>query len=476
MFFQLLYIHLFRPFLKYTQATSPLPGHVSPRKLCTQAAGMISKLMRLYKRSHGLRQIVNFAIYVVHSACTIHLLNLPDKTAKRDIIHGVKHLEEMAEGWLVARRTLSVLSMQARKWKVDLPEEAAAVLAKTDAKFGTVGSPTVVPSPQLPVPLPNMIATSHSQLPSQTPQQLNWQQADDAFMAQPQMYGMGNVMNVDGMEAMSNGFPPPSAPTSRFSSQTQTPYSMSPVSQDFSPQSNMTTPRNVMKRTNTGQSIPQQHQHQAQASRGQMQPPQLPLQQQAQQSQQSLQQPRSIAPLRRSSSIRSAQQPITTRPSAASLTGDMFGGVEALLREGQEWWMKDQSHDLASGFGNWNGSGGSLEVNTSSAWINQQQQQPMTVPPTTPQRQYQQQNAQPQQGQQGQYKTQQMQQQPHQRYMSRSGSIPEDTTLSSTTMQRQASGGSGNTSTTGATNGLYSGITGQYEFGNLTYNEDEWYQ
>jgi hypothetical protein len=43
MFFQLLYIHLFRPFLKYNQATSPLPAHVSPRKLCTQAAAMISK-------------------------------------------------------------------------------------------------------------------------------------------------------------------------------------------------------------------------------------------------------------------------------------------------------------------------------------------------------------------------------------------------------------------------------------------------
>ena len=98
MFFQLLFIHLFRPFLKYTQSTSPLPQSVSPRKLCTQAAAMISKLMRLYKRSHGLRQICNIAVYIVHSACTIHLLNLPDKNARRDIVHGVKHLEEIAEG------------------------------------------------------------------------------------------------------------------------------------------------------------------------------------------------------------------------------------------------------------------------------------------------------------------------------------------------------------------------------------------
>jgi hypothetical protein len=135
MFFQLLYIHLFRPFLKYSQATSPLPPNVSPRRLCTQAAQAISKLLRLYKRSHGLRQICNIAVYIAHSACTIHLLNLPDKNAKRDITHGVKHLEEIAESWLCARRTLAILSVLARQWKVELPEEAAAVLARTNTKF-----------------------------------------------------------------------------------------------------------------------------------------------------------------------------------------------------------------------------------------------------------------------------------------------------------------------------------------------------
>lgn len=146
MFFQLLFVHLFRPFLKYTQATSPLPQTVSPRKLCTQAAAMISKLMRLYKRSHGLRQICNIAVYIAHSACTIHLLNLPDKNARRDIVHGVKHLEEIADGWLCARRTLGVLSALSRKWKVELPEEAAVVLARTDRKFGSYRGDVQVPS------------------------------------------------------------------------------------------------------------------------------------------------------------------------------------------------------------------------------------------------------------------------------------------------------------------------------------------
>ena len=96
---------------------------------------MISKLLRLYKRTHGLRQICNIAVYIAHSACTIHLLNLPDKNAKRDIIHGVKHLEEIAESWLCARRTLVVLSTLAKRWKIDMPEEAAAILERTDFKF-----------------------------------------------------------------------------------------------------------------------------------------------------------------------------------------------------------------------------------------------------------------------------------------------------------------------------------------------------
>jgi hypothetical protein len=102
--------------------------------------------MRLYKKMYDLRQICNIAVYMVHSACAIHILNLPEKTAKRDVIHGVKHLEEIAEDWVCARRSLSILSVLARKWKIDLPEEAALVLQRTDEKYGTV-STSDVPSP-----------------------------------------------------------------------------------------------------------------------------------------------------------------------------------------------------------------------------------------------------------------------------------------------------------------------------------------
>lgn len=147
MFYQLLYIHLYRPFLKYTKSTSPLPNHVSPRRLCSQAAAAISKLLRVYKKSYGLRQICNIAVYIVHTACTIHLLNLPDRNARRDLIHGVRNLEEIGEGWLCARRTLRILELSATKWRIELPPEVSSVLDRTRLRWGSWGSWIQVTSP-----------------------------------------------------------------------------------------------------------------------------------------------------------------------------------------------------------------------------------------------------------------------------------------------------------------------------------------
>ncbi|KAK3906285.1 fungal-specific transcription factor domain-containing protein [Staphylotrichum tortipilum] len=162
MFFHLQYIHLFKAFLKYTPATSPLPAHVSPWRMCGANAGAISKLMRLYKKLYDLRQICNIAVYMVQTACTIHILHLPEKTAKRDIIHGVKHLEELAEDWLCGRRALSTLSVLARKWNIELPEEAAMVLQRADEKYGPVSVSDV--------PSPNKSVTSTAHSPPSNPQ------------------------------------------------------------------------------------------------------------------------------------------------------------------------------------------------------------------------------------------------------------------------------------------------------------------
>ncbi|KAM0249842.1 hypothetical protein ACHAQJ_008880 [Trichoderma viride] len=123
-----------------------LPNVILMLRICTANAGAISKLMRLYKKSWNLRQICNIAVYMIHSACTIHLLNLPEKTAKRDLTHGLRHLEEIAEDWLCARRTLSILSVLARKWRCELPEDAEMILKRTDERFEYY-STSEVPSP-----------------------------------------------------------------------------------------------------------------------------------------------------------------------------------------------------------------------------------------------------------------------------------------------------------------------------------------
>ena len=99
---------------------------------------MISKLLRLYKRTHGLRQICNIVVYISHSACTVHLLNLPDKNAARDLVHGLKHLEEIAESWLCARRAVGILHTVAGRWKIALPEEAEKTFQRAQDKFGSL--------------------------------------------------------------------------------------------------------------------------------------------------------------------------------------------------------------------------------------------------------------------------------------------------------------------------------------------------
>jgi hypothetical protein len=281
MFFQLLFIHLFRPFLKYTQATSPLPQTVSPRKLCTQAAAMISKLLRLYKRSHGLRQICNIAVYIAHSACTIHLLNLPDKNARRDIVHGVKHLEEIAEGWLGARRTLSILSVLARKWNIDLPEEAEAVLSRTEAKYGAYTGDVSSPS-------------------SEQNQALRQAIVSAPIMAQP-------VWQVPTTVPMPDGFyVAEQAPTEQFLRPPSSSASQHTSPPEFDPM------------------------------RGQQYPPVNPT---------------TLSPQRMPSG-HAPNRSMHTR-NVGSSPGDMFGGVEQLLRQTSDWAYRDQAQ-LATEFGNWN--------------------------------------------------------------------------------------------------------------------------
>ena len=280
MFFHLLFIHLFRPFLKYNQATSPLPSHVSPRKLCTHAATTISKILRLYKRNYGLRQICNIAVYIAHSACTIHLLNIPDKNARRDIIHGLKHLEEIADSWLCARRTLNILGVLVRKWKIQLPEEASVILSRTEAKFGSIG-PYDAHSPRSdtnsPQTIPQPIPTIGSSVDSTF--RVNQHRVSRESVS-PSATGGSQLHDAR------RGMPSPKAAEPRQSSQQQ----RYPIPQEQIELWNQDrVARGVARQSQTSPSV-------------------------------------------------------------------LFGGVDSLTEESQDWWLKDQSA-LAMGFDNWDDIG-----------------------------------------------------------------------------------------------------------------------
>ena len=310
MFFQLLYIHLFRPFLKYNPDNSPLPPNVSPRKQCTQAAATISKLLRLYKRSHGLRQICNICVYIAHSACTIHLLNLPEKNAKRDIIHGIKHLEEIAEGWLCARRTLGILSVLAKRWKVELPEEAAAVLARTDEKFGPWNE---ISTPKAARAEPVVI--TEAQQPTSPAQK---------FSPSMQPYSM-NIADV-----ATPNFPARTpASTSSAAAAAYVSHPQTTTSSYAQPTSFFTRDPSSIPPTDLTHTRLQRHPSDPlnHATPNHAHTPATPASTQARQS-------------------------LDGMSSAGASPSQLFGGVDQLIREGQDWIFRDQTQ-LASGFDNW---------------------------------------------------------------------------------------------------------------------------
>ena len=311
MFHQLLYIHLYRPFLKYTRTTSPLPPHVSPRKFCTQAAGSISKLFRLYKRTHGLRQICNIAIYIAHTACTIHLLNLPDKNAKRDIIHGVKQIEEMGDCWTAARRTLRVLHLCAEKWKVELPEEAEAAFARASVRWGLVMR---APSPNTP---PSSLNQGYGQLNAQPMSDMMAQNARRQH--EQQKYEQQVPFNLG--SSMAQMYPGLSA-------------GLAP-----SPAATVDT-----RRSSGNMSLPPQNANDLSRGGNKIRPSTklTPEQQAAWNVHQA-----------RLSSGAGTSNTVAAKADQTRNAAKLFGGVNSLLEESQDWWFKDQAQ-LAMGFDNWN--------------------------------------------------------------------------------------------------------------------------
>lgn len=236
---------------------------------------MISKLLRIYKKTHGLRQVCNIVVYIAHSACTIHILNLPDKNSVRDIIHGAKHLEEIGENWLCARKTLGILSLVARRWKTGLPEEVSKIFSRNDSKFSLYGHNHDSPKSDTSLSLPT---------PS-TPQYVEAREAN--YPTGPLKIEYSN----SGTDSSPTGEPPFNGGIVSF------PHSMAPPSHNSQPE------QYYMPHDQQDLWKQEQAQHMSQAE----------------------------------------PQPSPTL---------LFGGVESLVAESQDWWLRDG----AIFFDNWYGA------------------------------------------------------------------------------------------------------------------------
>ncbi|EPS43725.1 hypothetical protein H072_2295 [Dactylellina haptotyla CBS 200.50] len=332
MFGQVLYLLLFRPFLKGNPGSTSFPANLSPKRICINASTTISKLLRLYKRTYGLKQICNIAVYIALSACTIHLMNLPTKTAKRDIVQGVKCLEEISEYWLCGKRALIILKVLSMKYSIELPMEAEMVIARIDTSSEMFG-----------FSVRNLFGTSRSQKSESPPAQVRRQPA-----ARPQAPGAppGPTTTLIG------NVPSPAVSVATHISPAMKPGSIMPGTEFGSPfagssGSTIASPPQMMPQTTVPlvSTIPTYSLFTPYFDPG-------------------------VSPAPSSYGQKSMETPTSTRasPPPPATTGvmnaavnanspSMYPGYTQLEDQSQDWWLRDQN-ELAQDFGSWDFSSG----------------------------------------------------------------------------------------------------------------------
>lgn len=112
---------LFRPFLKVVLMDS----EISPRQKCTESARKISSLASTYNRIYGLRCSIVTLTHLICTACIIHLLDLPDISAARDLEQGIRDLKNLAVNHAIANRYLHTILGLSEQWHMRLPENVA---------------------------------------------------------------------------------------------------------------------------------------------------------------------------------------------------------------------------------------------------------------------------------------------------------------------------------------------------------------
>ncbi|KAL6714818.1 hypothetical protein ACLMJK_007078 [Lecanora helva] len=152
MYYHTVVLHLFRPFLKVDLTTSS----VSPREICTSCANNIVSILSTYRQMYGVRLGTVLMTHIILSSSIIHLLNLPNASAARDLTFSIDSLREMSTSHAFAKRCILVVIKLAKQWNIDLPPEvftaAEDVPGDSAVKSNTAQSSPRVDSNVLPVP------------------------------------------------------------------------------------------------------------------------------------------------------------------------------------------------------------------------------------------------------------------------------------------------------------------------------------
>lgn len=114
---------IFQPYFDLRLSTSA----VVPKEVCYQAADAIVAIVTSYSELYSLRRTPSFVPYFVLIATIIHMVAVeadnPDDNARKRLLEGISHLEEMSKCHGFALRAISALRYLARRWKVDLSPE-----------------------------------------------------------------------------------------------------------------------------------------------------------------------------------------------------------------------------------------------------------------------------------------------------------------------------------------------------------------
>ncbi len=143
MYYHTVVLHLFRPFLKVDLTNSRL----SPREICTSCAEYTASLLSTYRQTYGLRRVTVLMAHITLSSSIIHLLNLPNPSASRNLSLSISSLRELSTAHAFATRCVHIITSLATQWNISLPVEIS--LRNTGAgKSLRVESAFDLPQPQ----------------------------------------------------------------------------------------------------------------------------------------------------------------------------------------------------------------------------------------------------------------------------------------------------------------------------------------